>query len=104
MDMKRQQDSVLYRLGCLKAELSRLSAARKEVVGTSEPLDMANQQQSILGVIRALKEELDCIGKLQKTMDPQVSSVVADVLKSSVIMRILVKYVAYNRVSMTCET
>lgn len=74
MDMKRQQDSVLYRLDCLKAELSRLSVARKELVESDDPSGLAEQQQSILRVIKTLKEELEFIGMLQKKIDPKVST------------------------------
>ncbi|XP_071514096.1 uncharacterized protein [Panulirus ornatus] len=79
MDARRQHESVLFRLNSLKAELDRLAVARKAIVSSCESISVAEQQRCILGVIKALKEELKFLSELKKKVDPEECSLELDV-------------------------
>ncbi|XP_069175264.1 aminoacyl tRNA synthase complex-interacting multifunctional protein 2 isoform X3 [Procambarus clarkii] len=65
-DVRRLQESVMYRLSCLKAELGHLSEAGASIHPSHEPIPLPEHQNCILKVIKALKEEVKFIAELQK--------------------------------------
>ncbi|XP_042219429.1 uncharacterized protein LOC121864473 isoform X1 [Homarus americanus] len=70
-DVGRLQDSVLYRLGCLKAELQCLSETDEDTFSAVESVGLAERQCSILKIIKVLKEEVEFLAELQKKTDPK---------------------------------
>ncbi|XP_069949869.1 aminoacyl tRNA synthase complex-interacting multifunctional protein 2 isoform X2 [Cherax quadricarinatus] len=74
-ELQRLQESVLFRLRRLRSELDRVCQAGGEVALPAEPITLVEQQQCILGVIKALKEEVEFLASLHIKAETKRSTV-----------------------------
>nr|XP_053640162.1 LOW QUALITY PROTEIN: uncharacterized protein LOC128694196 [Cherax quadricarinatus] len=78
-ELQRLQESVLFRLRRLRSELDRVCQAGGEVALPAEPITLVEQQQCILGVIKALKEEVEFLASLHIKADTKALPTEVDI-------------------------